>query len=95
MTLAELNTALQGLNVPVAYNVFKEPQVPPYICFLVIDYEQTYADDKNFVQNPVVRVEYYSKNKDISFKKPEKGILNFLDTPRGYFISDLVKIPQK
>ena len=45
MTLAELNTALQGLNVPVAYNVFKEPQVPPYICFLVIDYEQTYADD--------------------------------------------------
>ncbi len=75
MTLAELNTALQGLNVPVAYNVFKKEQVPPYICFLVVDYEQTYADDKNYVQNPVVRVEYYSKNKDISAETDIEALL--------------------
>lgn len=95
MTLAELNTALQGLNVPVAYNVFKEPQVPPYICFLTIDYEQTYADDKIFVQNPVVRVEYYSKNKDISAETDIEALLEeneitwdkadgYLDTERLY-----------
>lgn len=95
MTLAELNTALQALNIPVAYNVFREPQTPPYICFLVIDYEQTYADDKNFVQNPVVRVEYYSKNKDISAETDIEALLEeneitwdkadgYLDTERLY-----------
>ena len=96
MTLAELNTALQELNVPVAYNVFKEPQVPPYICFLVIEYYYKYSSyGKDYVQNPVVRVEYYSKNKDISAETDIETLLEengiswdkedgYLDTERLY-----------
>ena len=76
MTLAEFTTLLNTLKIPSAYNVFKEPQKPPYICYIVTDYEILHADNINYEKLPNIQLELYSKLKDVA---SETKIENLLD----------------
>ena len=46
MTLTQLAQKLLALGYPVAYSHFKSIQVPPFICYLVVDGDTFSADNK-------------------------------------------------
>lgn len=71
MTLAELKTALEGVNNnafkdKVAYRAFNVGSAPalPFICFMETESNNFLADSKVYQKITQVDVELYSKEKD-------------------------------
>jgi len=78
MTHAEVNTMLQGVNVPVAYYQFPNdtPQAPPFICFFYADNDDVFADDTNYQKIERLIVELYTDNKDFTLESSVEAALN-------------------
>ena len=71
MTLAELKTALEGVNDnafkdKVAYRAFPVSAAPdlPFICFYEVDTSNFLADSKVYKKITTVNIELYSDQKD-------------------------------
>lgn len=64
MTLSELHAQLKTAGIPVAYNVFKDPQTPPYICYIIVDSDNMPADGGVYHRVDNVQIELYTKFKD-------------------------------
>lgn len=75
MTLPELAQKLVALGYPVAYSHFKSAQVPPFICYLVVDGDTFSADDKVISEFTYVDIELYTINKDLIAEKKIKDML--------------------
>ena len=65
MTLDNLNKLLKTTGYPVAYNVFKTPKKPPFICYLVVGSNNFFADGRVYLSVNRVQVELYTSKKDI------------------------------
>ena len=83
MTLAELKTALEGVNDgafkdKVAYRAFPVDAAPdlPFICFMETETENFLADSKVYQKIQNVDIELYSVHKD---QTSEEGIEKMLD----------------
>lgn len=91
MTLAELAQKLKTLGYPVAYSHFKSAQVPPFICYLVVDGDTFSADNTVLSKSTYVDIDLYVSNKDLAAEKKIEDMLKENELPWGYdelFIKD-------
>lgn len=76
--MSELHKLLETTGVPVAYNVFKSPQTAPYICYIITNSDNVYADGVVYHKVDNVQIELYTKQKDITIEgKLEKALSSF------------------
>lgn len=83
MTLAELYTALTGINgfsKKVVYRAWPVGEAPalPFICYLVEGSDNFGADDHVYKDILRVRIELYSENKDTTSEGAIEALLNSL-----------------
>ncbi len=91
MTLSELAQKLKTLGYPVAYSQFKSAQVPPFICYLVVDGDTFSADNTVLSKITYVDIELYVVNKDLAAEKKIEDMLKENKLPWSYdeiFIKD-------
>lgn len=81
MTLSDINTMLEELNIPVAYNHFKKSTTPPYVVYYVDSSTNTMADNKVYAENVTINIELYTTTKDLALEQKLKDILNQNDIP--------------
>lgn len=69
MSLDELHGILKSTGIPVAYNYFPDenPQIPPYICYRVLNDNNFVADGQVYLKGDMVQIELYTdiKNEEI------------------------------
>ena len=82
MTLAELKTALEGVNSnafkdKVAYRAFPVNAAPalPFICFMETSSENFLADSKVYQKFTDVDIEFYSSTKDTANEEAIEAML--------------------
>ena len=75
MKLNELKNDLETLNIPVAYNFFKEEQTLPYIVILSDGEESGGSDYGNELIRRVFIIELYSVQKDESLEDKLEKLL--------------------
>lgn len=83
MTLAELKTALEGVDNnafkdKVAYRAFPVGAAPslPFICFYEVDSNNFVADSKVYHKITEVNIELYSDRKDQAAESAVESMLN-------------------
>lgn len=83
MTLAELKTALEGVNDgafegKVAYRAFPVNGAPalPFICFMEVESENFLADSIVYHKLTDVNIEFYSDFKDVTNEEAIESMLN-------------------
>lgn len=64
MTVNEMFTLISSLHIPTAYNVFKTPQTPPYICISILSSDNFFSDDSVTKKINHWYVELYTDKKD-------------------------------
>lgn len=80
MTEKELYNALRKTTFPIARNVFKERQSPPYVIYTDIDYKTIAANSKQILTQATVCVELYINRNDITAESKIESVLNELTT---------------
>ena len=75
MTLTQLAQKLLALGYPVTYSHFKSTQVPPFICYLVVDGDTFSADNKPIHESTLVDIELYSTTKNLVAEGKIKAML--------------------
>lgn len=68
MTLEELKSRCENNNIQYAYGVFKEPVEPPFLVCTMTGTDNFMADNKVYVKDYPVQLEYIFKNKDLSLE---------------------------
>lgn len=82
MTLEALYQMLKELDLPLAYNHFKESQKPPYVIYLMEDSSNFGADNKVYHQIDNKAIELYTDKKD---RKLEKELEELLDEKELFY----------
>ena len=77
MTYKDLDTIIGTIGLPYAYYQFKEDtgQQPPFICWMLGDIDDLYADNINYQRIAPLTIELYTDEKDFA---QEIEIENFL-----------------
>lgn len=78
MKVNELVTLLEGLNIPIAFNKFKEEEgiSPPFIQYIDDSPDLIPADDKNYFQYNHFIVDLVTDNKDFTLEESLEQIFN-------------------
>lgn len=76
MSLQELHDLLQATGLPVAYNVFAEPQQLPYLCYLVPYTNNFSADGMVYAQIDHVQIELYTRTKEPAIEQRLEQVLD-------------------
>lgn len=84
MTLAQIKTALKKTNYPVAYTSFDTPQNPPYIVYSFESSNNILADNSNYVNIGLVKIDLYASKKDIVAENALENILKADEVFDGY-----------
>lgn len=69
MTLQTISELLKATGLPVAYRAFKERQDPPFICYLVVNSNNFFADDSVYFPVNRLQIELYTSDKDPETEK--------------------------
>ena len=79
MSNEEIYKILESVGVPVAYNVFKAPQAPPYICYYELYSNNFFADCEVYAQIDRVIVELYvaKRNEELEIKLRNPTCVNW------------------
>ncbi len=80
-SLQELKTALDGLNIPVAYSHFKDNTYPPYCVFFVDSQDGFYADNVTYTKSKTINIELYTDMKNETLEASLEQILNDNEIP--------------
>lgn len=80
-SLAELKTALEGLNIPIAYSHFKKNTSTPYLVYYVDSQDGFYADNTTYTKSKTISIELYSDKKDETLEHNLETILNDNELP--------------
>jgi len=84
MTLKEIYAKLQTLNIPVAYDHFETPQIPPFCIYITSD-NLSGADYKNMLRRRAVRIEFYSTIKDEDSETAIEKLFNEYEMSKSIF----------
>ena len=68
MTLEELKNRCETNNIQYAYGVFKKPVEPPFLVCTMTDTNNFMADNKVYVKDYPVQLEFIYKEKDLSLE---------------------------
>lgn len=75
MTLEQLKTQLDTLNIPVAYMAFAEAQEPPFLVYYEDTSDNFFADGTVYKRISEITVELYTKFKDTTLENQLETIL--------------------
>lgn len=81
MNLAELKQILDAAGYPVAYSHFSSPQTPPFICYLVSNSSNFFADSKVYQKFDNIQIELYTSKKDLVAEGKLEKILDDNEIP--------------
>ena len=81
MTIDELNIQLKKLGIPIAYGVFSEKQIPPYITYFRHNDEAVYADDTVYTKSPHIVLELYCKKRNMQLETAIEKLLTVNEIP--------------
>lgn len=78
MTLENLKVILESTGLPVAYRAWPEQCAPPlpFICYLCDETDTLFADASVFHQSVSVRVELYTRTKDLTLEATVEAALS-------------------
>ncbi len=76
MTLAQLNTLLLTLHLPVAYDHFSEPTASPYIVYHFLNDNNFNADNKTYIKVNHIMVELYTETKNTATEALLEALLD-------------------
>ena len=88
MTLAQLNTLLLTLHLPVAYNHFDEPVSPPYIVYHLLNSNNFNADNQTYKKVNHIMIELYTESKDTTTEASLEAILDNYAKSEEYLTDD-------
>jgi len=90
MELSELNELLNTLDIPVAYNHFKDLVQTPFLIYYVQNENIRGADNKNMLSEKNIRIELYSDLKNIELENQlEEMLIEYeLDKNETYIESE-------
>ncbi len=80
-SLEKLKTALEGLNIPIAYSHFKVATSTPYLVYYVDSQDGFYADNITFTKAKTINIELYTDKKDETLESSLETILNNNELP--------------
>jgi hypothetical protein len=80
MTIKDLLQALEGTAFPVSLTRFLSNPNPPYICVLVSDSSNMFADNTVYKEFENIQIVLYTSKKDLAAEGKVKAVLN------GYYI---------
>ena len=83
MTLAQFAALLKTAGYPVALGHFPTtaPQTPPYVVYITPQADNFAADNRVYYSTPLVQVELYTANKDLTAEgKVETALSSFFWT---------------
>lgn len=66
MTLNDLKTRCETNNIEYAYGVFKKPVEPPYLVAITRSTDNFMADNRVYVKDIPLQLEYIYKDKDLN-----------------------------
>ena len=71
MTYQGINTMIGEIGLPYAYYQFDEGtgQQPPFICWMLDNNDDLYADNSNYQRICVLTIELYTDTKDFTLEK--------------------------
>ena len=77
MTTQEIAAMVESIGLPFAYYEFPEntEQEPPFVCFLLPQSEDVYADNENYVDKRILQIELYTDDKDYGLEKDVQNAL--------------------
>lgn len=81
MKLSQLKTHLDSLSIPVAYNHFEEETQLPYITYLIEESSNFIADNITYANIQQIRIELYTKLKDLQTENKIEDLLETLEIP--------------
>jgi len=100
MTHKEVAEMVSSIGLPYAYYQFPEGtgQAPPFVVYFYGPFDDVYADQKNYVEKPVLNIELYTSEKDFEKEATVEGILqnsgltyykeeNYIDSEKMYQIA--------
>lgn len=89
MTISEIGKLLEATGIPVRYGFFKEPQKPPFICYVVAYSNNCFADDAVIQRIDHIQVELYTEKKNEEAEdKVEKALSSFSWNKEENYIDD-------
>jgi hypothetical protein len=89
MTLSEIKTKLDLLEVDVVYRASREPLSTPFIAFYETSSNLYGADNLNLLKRKGITVELYTDKKDIELEEKFESIFNFVELSKNeVYISD-------
>lgn len=70
MNIFELTASLSSVGLPVTYRAWPEKNAPPlpFVCWLCDDYDNLFADGSVYKSTANVRIELYTKSKDLALE---------------------------
>lgn len=83
MTLIDVYTRLQTLNLPVTYMAFKSAQNPPYIVYRESGASFHGSDEKNHIKEMNVVIELYSESKDMALEKQIEDLFSDVELSKS------------
>lgn len=92
MTLKEIKQMIASVGLPYAYDHFKKPTKPPYICFTYPESDNFAADNKVYLKTMNLNIELYTDEKEPELEKTVEDILDasdlFYDSSETYIESE-------
>ena len=76
MTLENIKALLDTTGFPVAYNHFKSRVAFPFICYMADSSDNFHADNKVYKEIQHLRIELYTKQKDLISENKLKQALD-------------------
>lgn len=77
MTTQDISEMVRSIGLPFAYYEFPDDtaQEPPFVCFLLPESDDVYADNENYADKRVLQIELYTDEKDYSLEKTVENVL--------------------
>lgn len=89
MTLAEFVALFENVGMPIAFDHFKTPQALPYLVYIIYANEQMAADNKTFHSAPMLQLELYTEQKDMTKEATVEAIIDdFFYTKEEEYLDD-------
>ena len=81
MTRKNLINILKSLGFPIRYHSFKTPPNPPYLVYLAVDTDNTFADNKVYEKYTNYQIELYTNKKDFDTQEKIEEVFDEYDIP--------------
>ena len=88
MTLEQLKTQLDTLNIPVAYMAFAEAQEPPFLVYYEESSENFFADGTVYKKISSINVELYTQFKDTTLERQLESLLGTWQKTSSYIAEE-------